>query len=90
MAGDGAEKFLKQLLLAVGLVGIVCQDVAPDGNQRGGFQLEVLGKCSFLDSTKSTIGQIVLALHGTTHSAESFVGFLECQACQLVGSSLRR
>ena len=88
--GDGAEEFLEQLLLAVGLVGVVCQDVAPDGNQRGGFQLEVLGKCSFLDSTKSTIGQIVLALHGTTHSAESFVGFLECQACQLVGCCLRR
>ena len=89
MAGDGAEKFLEQLLLAVGLVGVVLQDVAPDGNQRGGFQLEVLGKCSFLDSTKSTVGQFVLALHGTSHSKESIVGFLDCQPGQLVGSSLR-
>jgi hypothetical protein len=89
VAGDGAEKFLEQLLLAVGLVGVVLQDVAPDGNQRGRFQLEVLGKCSFLDSTKSTIGQLVLALFGTSHSAESVIGFLECQTSQLVGSSLR-
>ena len=33
---DGAEELLEQLLLAVGPVGIVLQDVAPDGNQRGG------------------------------------------------------
>ena len=87
--GDSAEEILEQLLLAVGLVGVVRQDVAPDGNQRGGFQLEVLGKCSFLDSTKSTVGQFVLALHGTSHSVESVIGFLECQASELVGSSLR-
>ena len=89
MAGDGAEEFLEQLLLAVGLVGVVLQDVAPDGNQRGGFQLEVLGKCSFLDSTKCTVGQFILALHGTSHSVESVISFLECQTSQLVGSSLR-
>lgn len=86
---DGAEEFLEQLLLAVGLVGIVLQDVAPDFNLLRDFQLEVLGKFSFLDSTKSTIGQFVLALFGTSHSVESVIGFLESQASELVGSSLR-
>jgi hypothetical protein len=37
VTGDGAEEFLEQLLLAVGLVGVVRQDVAPDGNLLGGF-----------------------------------------------------
>jgi hypothetical protein len=35
--GDGVEEFLEHLLLAVGLVSVMCQDVAPNGNQRGGF-----------------------------------------------------
>jgi len=72
----------KQLLLSLGIVVVVRQNVAPDLNLLTGFQLEVRRKFSFLGSTNGAMAQFVLGLLGTVHAVESHIGLLQHHDCQ--------
>lgn len=76
------DELAEQLLLPLGIVVVVRQDVAPDLDLLAGFQLEVRRKFSSLGSTNGAMGQLVLALLGTTHAVESSVGLLQHHDCQ--------
>ena len=84
MLAQLTDELAKQLLLALGIVVVVRQDVAPDLDLLAGFQLEVRRKFTFLGSTNGAMSQLVLALLGTTHAVESLVGFLQHHDCQSV------
>lgn len=84
MLAQLVDELAEQLLLALGIVVVVRQDVAPDLNLLTGFQLEVRRKFSFLGSTNGAMGQLVLTLLGTTHTVESLVGLLQHHDCQSV------
>ena len=77
-----SDELAKQLLLSLGIVVVVRQNVAPDLNLLTGSQLEVRRKFSFLGSTNGAMGQLVLALLGTAHAVESQVGLLQHHDCQ--------
>ena len=47
---ERANEFCKQLFLTLRLVSIVLYNVLPDLNLFGGFQLDVLGQSTILDS----------------------------------------
>ena len=76
------DELAEQLLLALGIVVVVRQNVAPDLDLLAGFQLEVRRKFSFLGSTNGAMGQLVLALHGTAHAVESPISLLQHHDCQ--------
>ena len=78
------DELFKQLLLALGIVVVVRQDVAPDFDLLTGFQLEVRRKFTFLGSTNGAMSQLVLGLFGTVHAVESLVGLLQHHDCQSV------
>ena len=80
LVGELAE----QLLLALGIVVVVRQDVAPDFNLLAGVQLEVRRKFTFLGSINSAMAQFVLGLLGTVHAVESRVDLLQHLDCQSV------
>lgn len=82
MLAQLVDELAKQLLLALGIVVVVRQDVAPDLDLLAGFQLEVRRKFSFLGSTNGAMSQLVLALHGTAHAVESHIGLLQHHDCQ--------
>lgn len=82
MLAQLVDELAEQLLLSLGIVVVVRQDVAPDLNLLTGFQLEVRRKFSFLGSTNGAMGQLVLTLLGTTHAVESLVGLLQHHDCQ--------
>lgn len=84
MLAQLVDELAEQLLLALGIVVVVRQDVAPDLDLLTGFQLEVRRKFSFLGSTNGAMGQLVLTLLGTTHAVESLVGLLQHHDCQSV------
>ena len=84
MLAQLVDELAEQLLLSLGIVVVVRQDVAPDFNLLTGFQLEVRRKFSFLGSTNGAMGQLVLTLLGTTHAVESLVGLLQHHDCQSV------
>lgn len=78
------DELAKQLLLALGIVVVVRQDVAPDFNLLAGVQLEVRRKFTFLGSINCAMAQFVLGLLGTVHAVESRVDLLQHHDCQSV------
>ena len=78
------DELAEQLLLSLGIVIVVRQDVAPDFNLLAGVQLEVRRKFTFLGSINTAMAQFVLGLLGTVHAVESLVGLLQHLDCQSV------
>ena len=84
MLAQLVDELAEQLLLSLGIVVVVRQDVAPDLNLLTGFQLEVRRKFSFLGSINTAMAQIVLGLFGTVHAVESQMGLHQHLDCQSV------
>ena len=82
MLAQLVDELAEQLLLSLGIVVVVRQDVAPDLDLLTGFQLEARRKFTFLGSINSAMAQIVLGLFGTVHAVESLVGLLQHHDCQ--------
>jgi len=78
------DELAEQLLLPLGIVVVVRQDVAPDFNLLAGVQLEVRRKFTFLGSINCAMAQFVLGLLGTVHAVESRVDILQHHDCQSV------
>ena len=78
------DELAEQLLLSLGIVVVVRQDVAPDFNLLTGVQLEVRRKFTFLGSINCAMAQFVLGLLGTVHAVESRVDILQHHDCQSV------